>query len=203
MQTRLVVRLTAPVIAVSAILILVALGAAWYVRDSQRTLSTVIASNVASVQSAQELEISLREVHVQFDRYLITYDRKYLESVPVLKRRTAEALADAEAAAGTPQEQSLMKRVRQGYEHFFAEYDRLSREPPPQGDPAAVLTLIDTVLTREILEPTREYLRLNEGALAHTTEANQELSERLTVAVIGLGICGAAGGLLAGWVIAT
>jgi len=203
MQTRLVVRLTAPVIAVSAILILVALGAAWYVRDSQRTLSTVIASNVASVQSAQELEISLREVHVQFDRYLITYDRKYLESVPVLKRRTAEALADAEAAAGTPQEQSLMKRVRQGYEHFFAEYDRLSREPPPQGVPAAVLTLIDTVLTREILEPTREYLRLNEGALAHTTEANQELSERLTVAVIGLGICGAAGGLLAGWVIAT
>ena len=54
LQPRLIVRLTAPVIAVSGVLILVALAAAWYVRDSQRTLSTVIASNVASVQAAQE-----------------------------------------------------------------------------------------------------------------------------------------------------
>src|SRR5262245_5340461 len=113
MQTRLVARLTAPVIVVSGLLILVALAAAWYVRDSQRTISTVIASNVASVQAAQELEISFREIHVQFDRYLITLDRKHLESVPVLRNRTAAALAEAEAEAATPQEQTLMKRVRQ------------------------------------------------------------------------------------------
>lgn len=203
MQARLVVRLTAPVIAVSAVLILVALAAAWYVRDSQRTLSTVIASNVASVQAAQELEISFREIHVQFDRYLITLDRKHLESVPVLERRTAEALREAVQAAGSPQEQALMRRVSEGYEHFFREYDRLKHEPPPQGVYAKVLELIDTVLMREILEPTREYLRLNEGALNHTAEANQQLSKRLTLGVIGLGICGSAGGLLAGWVIAT
>jgi signal transduction histidine kinase/CHASE3 domain sensor protein len=202
MQSRLVARLTAPVIAVSAVLILVALAAAWYVRDSQRTLSTVIASNVTSVQAAQELEISFREIHVQFDRYLITLDRKHLESVPVLRRRTSEALAEAEAAAGSPQEQALMKRVRQGHEHFFAEYDRLSRNPPASGLYASVLQLIDTVLTKEILEPTREYLRLNEGVLAQTAEDNKQLSERLTFGVIGLGVCGAAGGLLAGWVIA-
>jgi len=202
MQTRLVARVTAPVIAVSAVLILVALGAAWYVRDSQQTISTVIVSNVASVQAAQELEISFREIHVQFDRYLITLDRKHLESVPVLRRRTAEVLAEAEAAAGSAQEQALMKRVRQGYEHFFEEYDRLLREPPKQGVYSKVLTLIDTVLTKEVLEPTREYLRLNEGVLAQTAEANKQLSERLTFGVIGLGVCGAAGGLLAGWVIA-
>ena len=203
LQPRLIVRLTAPVIAVSGVLILVALAAAWYVRDSQRTLSTVIASNVASVQAAQELEISLREIHVQFDRYLIFLHPRYLEPVPILKRRAADALAEAEAAAGTPQEQMLMKRVRQGYKHFFDEYDRLARERPPQGEYAKVLELIDTVLMKEILEPTREYLRLNEGVLQHTTEANQQLSQRLTLGLVGLGICGSAGGLLAGWVIAT
>jgi signal transduction histidine kinase len=195
--------LTAPVIAVSVLLILVALGAAWHVRESQRTLSTVLASNVASVRAAQELEISFREVHVQFDRYLITLDRKHLESVPLLKSQTSEILAEAEAAAGSPQEQALMRRVRQGYEHFFREYDRLSKEPPEQGMYARVLELIDTVLTREILEPTRDYLRLNDGVLTDTAEANKHLSERLTFGVVGLGICGSAGGLLAGWVIAT
>ena len=57
-------------------------AAAWYVRDSQQRSRRCIASNVASVQAAQELEISIREIHVQFDRYLITLDRKHLESVP-------------------------------------------------------------------------------------------------------------------------
>jgi two-component system sensor histidine kinase HydH len=202
MQSRIVARLTAPVIAVSGSLIVVALGAAWYVRDSQRDVSFMLDSHVASVHAAQELEISLREVHVQFDRYLITGERKHLDSVPRLQQRAAEALADAEKLATTEQEQILMRRVRKGYEHFFAEYDRLEQTPPPQGVYAKVLELIDTVLAREILEPAREYLRVNEGMLDRASKANQELSQRITVGLIGLGVCGSIAGLLGGLVIA-
>lgn len=202
MQSRIVARLTAPVIAVSGALIVVALAAAWYVRDSQRSVSFMLDSHVASVQSAQELEISLREIHVQFDRYLITGERKHLDSVPRLRQRADEALHDAEKLATTEQEQGLMRRVRKGYKHFFDEYDRLERTPPPQGVYAKVLELIDTVLAREILEPAREYLRVNEGMLTRATEANRELSQRLTIGLVGLGVCGSIGGLLGGWVIA-
>jgi two-component system sensor histidine kinase HydH len=203
MQTRLVVRLTAPVIAVSAILILVALAAAWYVRESQRTISTVIASNVASVQAAQELEISFREIHVQFDRYLITLKPDHLRSVPALRKRSAAALAEATAAAGTPQEQLLMKQVGEGYREFFERYDELERNPPAQGLYQELWKLTDEVLTKKILEHIRRYVLLNETVLAQTVEANQQLSDRLTFGLIGLGICGSAAGLLAGWVIAT
>jgi signal transduction histidine kinase/CHASE3 domain sensor protein len=202
MQSRIVARLTAPVIAVSAFLVVVALGAAWYVRDSQRSVSVMLGGHVASVRAAQELEISLHEIHVQFDRFLITGERKHLDPVPRLRHRAEEALHGAERDATTETEQALMKRVRKGYDHFFAEYDRLEHSPPPQGVYAKVLELIDTVLTREILEPAREYLRVNEGMLAHATEANQELSQRITVGLVGLGVCGSIGGLLGGWVIA-
>ena len=95
-----------------------------------------------------------------------------------------------------------MRRVQKGYKHFFDEYDRLERTPPPQGVYAKVLELIDTVLAREILEPAREYLRVNEGMLDRATKANEELSERITLGLIGLGVCGSIGGLLGGWVIA-
>lgn len=202
MQTRLVARLTAPVIAVSALLVTVAVSAAWYARDSQRNVSVMLDSHVASVHAAQELEISLREIHVQFDRYLITGKRKHLEPVPRLRARAAEALQGAERVATTEQEQVLMRRVRGGYEHFFAEYDRLAETPPEQGVYAKVLELIDTVLAREILEPARAYLALNESMLNRTSEANREQSQRLTVGLIGLGVCGPVAGLLAGWVIA-
>jgi len=202
MQSRLVARLTAPVIAVSVLLVAVAAAAAWYARDSQRNVSVMLDSHVASVHAAQELEISLREIHVQFDRYLITGGRKHLEPVPRLRARAAEALAGAEQVATTEQEQLLMRRVRKGYEHFFAEYDRLEQAPPEQGVYAKVLDLIDTVLAREILEPAREYLKVNETMLNRTSEANRELSQRLTVGLIGLGVCGPVAGLLGGWVIA-
>src|SRR5689334_16010661 len=107
MQSRIVARLTAPVVAVSAALIVVALGAAWYVRNSQREVSFMLDSHVASVQVAQELEISLREIHVQFDRYLITGERKYLDSVPRLRQRADDALEEADKLATTEQEQVL------------------------------------------------------------------------------------------------
>ena len=202
MQSRVVARLTAPIVAVSGLLIVIALGAAWYVRDSQRTVSVMLGSQVASMRAAQELEISLREIHIQFDRYLITGDRAHLGSVPRLRQRTADALAVADRVATTEPEQVCMRRVRKGYDHFFAEYDRLTRDPPKQGVYATVLGLIDTVLTREILEPARDYLKLNEGHLAQSAEANQEMSRRLTVGLVGLGVCGSVGGLLVGWVIA-
>jgi signal transduction histidine kinase len=202
MHSGIIARLTAPVIAVGAFLLVVALGAAWYVRDSQRSVSVMLGSHVASVRAAQELEISLHEIHVQFDRYLITGERKHLDPVPRLRHRAEEALHGAERVATTDTEQALMRRVRKGYDHFFAEYDRLEHSPPPQGVYAKVLELIDTVLTREILEPAREYLRVNEGMLARATEANQELSQRLTVGLVGLGVSGSIGGLLGGWVIA-
>ncbi|AMV27181.1 Sporulation kinase A [Gemmata sp. SH-PL17] len=202
MQTRIVARLTAPVAAVSVLLVAVAVSAAWYARDSQRNVSVMLDNHVASVHAAQELEISLREIHVQFDRYLITGERKHLDSVPRLQQRAAEALEGAEKLATMDQEQVLMRRVRKGYEHFFAEYDRLEQAPPSQGVYAKVLELIDTVLAREILEPAREYLKINEGMLNRASEANRELSQRLTVGLVGLGVCGSVAGLLGGWVIA-
>jgi two-component system sensor histidine kinase HydH len=201
-QSRVVARLTAPIVAVSGMLIVIALGAAWYVRDSQRNVSVMLGSHVTSMRAAQELEISLREIHVQFDRYLITGDRRHLESVPRLRQRTADALASADRVATTDPEQVCMRRVRQGYDHFFAEYDRLTRDPPKQGVYAEVLRLIDTVLARDILEPAREYLKLNEGQLTTSAEANKEMSRRLTVGLVGLGVCGSVAGLLGGWVIA-
>lgn len=203
LQSRLLARMTAPIIGVSAVLLVIAFAAVWYVHSSQRTLSELLSSNVNSVRRAQDLEISLREVHIEFDRFLITGDRQHLESIPRLKKQADDALRGAEESAGTLKEQALMRRVRSGYEHFFREYDRLSHAQFQTGMYTKVSELIETVLTKEILEPTREYLRFNEGLLVRSAEANRELSRHLSIGVIGLGVCGAAGGLLAGWVIAT
>jgi signal transduction histidine kinase len=202
MNTPLMARLTAPIAVVSGLLLVMAIAAAWYVRDMQQRASGPIATSARSVTAAQELEISIREVNSQFQRYLVTLDRKHLESIPRLKERTAGALEMAEREAVTPAEFAMMKRVRQGYEHFFSEYDKVLRNPPKQGFYQKVLELIEEVMEKEILEPAHEYLRLNEGMLQQATETNQQLAERLTVGLVAMGLFGSVGGLLAGWVIA-
>lgn len=202
MNPPLMARLTAPIAVVSGLLLVLAIAAAWYVRDMQQRASGPIATSVASMVAAQELEISLREMNTQFKKYLVTLDRKHLESIPRLKERTANALEVAEREATTPPEVAVMKRVRLGLDHFFTEYDKVLRDPPKQGFYPKVLELIEEVLEKEILEPAHEYLRLNEGMLTQATETNQQLAERLTVGLVALGLFGSIGGLLAGWVIA-
>src|SRR5688500_3318679 len=130
MTSRTVARLAAPIAALSVLLLALSVVAAWYVRDMQERASGPIGTSVASVTAAQELEISIRELSSQLNRYLVLLDRKHLEPLPRLKERTARALAAAEAAATSPGEEALMQRARRGYEHFFAEYDRLIANPP-------------------------------------------------------------------------
>lgn len=185
----------------SALLIVVAGGAAWYIRDLQHTVADMLANNVSSMRAAQELEIDVRELRTQVDRYLISGDPKHLESVPRLRTAAMSALARTDELATTPGEQALMRRTRSGLNSFFAEYDHMTQGDPKRAEYSKTLKLIDSVMQREVLEPTREYLRLNEGMLAKANEENQRIATRLTTGLIGLGICGAIGGLLAGWTI--
>src|SRR5580698_10165179 len=115
MTPRIVTRLTVPIAAVSALLLGLAVVAAWYIQDMQQRASGPIACSVTSMRSARELEISTREVSVQCNRYLITLDEKYLEKVPELKHRIELALDNAEAASFKPAEKELIGQIREGY----------------------------------------------------------------------------------------
>lgn len=201
MTTQLLSRLMAPVAVLSILLLLASFGSAWYVRRMQRSVSDVMTNNVESVRAAQELEISIRETRTQFDRFLITLDKDHLEPVPRMRERTAEALTAVVKTATTPHEQTLIKRIRSGYDHFFAEYDEILRRPnrPLYTE---IISLIDSVLVKEILDPAHEYRSLNEGMLTQNTLVNHELADRLTTGLIALGLCGSVGGLLGGTVIA-
>ncbi|MCS7021160.1 MAG: ATP-binding protein [Gemmataceae bacterium] len=196
-------RLTAPIAALSVLLLVLAVVAAWYVQDMQARASGPIANSVASVTAAQEFEISIREVADVFYRAIIHLQDKELEErLPRLRRRADEALAHAEEAARTDIEQQLIARTREGYRHFFAEYDRLRTDPPPQGRYLEIIKLLDTVLSEEILKPIHEYLRYNDTVLKQASQTNQQLARRLSIGLLAVGLFGSIGGLLGGWVIA-
>ena len=67
MQSRVVARLTAPIVAVSGLLIVIALGAAWYVRDAQRNVSVMLGSHVASMRAALGAKNGPARIHLVTD----------------------------------------------------------------------------------------------------------------------------------------
>jgi signal transduction histidine kinase len=202
MNARFLVSLAAPVVATSLLLLALAVGAAWYVQRLQRTVSDDLRANVSGMRSAEELEIVLRETRTGLDRFLITGNRSYLENLSALGPETERWLAEAERWSLTPRERELTGRARAGYRRFLGELGRLSGE----GDPAAlrrqVRALIDDVLTREILQPTHDFLDFNEEEVEQNIADNQRFTGRLAWSLLLLGTCGSGAGLLAGFGIA-
>jgi signal transduction histidine kinase len=192
-----------PVAAVSILLLLMAGGTAWYVRTMQASVAGMLTENVTSMRAAQNLELSVRDLRSQGVRYLITGDSKMLEPIPRLQERTMAALENAERLATTPAERSLMQKTRAGLQEFFTEYQRMTQGQAARADYTKTLALIDSLLTEEVIEPTREYLRLNEGMLTKANEENQRVASLVTTGLIALGLFGGFGGLLGGWVLSS
>jgi len=201
MANNLFGKLSAPFALLAALLLAISLGAAWYVRGLQQTASLAIESNVSSMQASQSLEICLRTIATQFNRYLITRDEAFLAQLPELRKLTEQVLLDAERLAGTPPERDLMTKARWGYSHFLEQYDKIVLEPDRWNFPR-IIELADGILHQEILDPVHDYLRLNEKMLGDASEQNRLAASRLTSGLVWIGVAGSMGGILAGAVLA-
>jgi two-component system, NtrC family, sensor histidine kinase HydH len=202
-NSRLTVRLAAPLLLLSVLLLGVAVAAAWYLQQLQRSISDILAIDVASMRAAEELEIALRETHSQLDLFLFTGDRKYLDELPALRREIDCWFAEARRVATTEYEQQRMARADEGYRHFSAELDAVERGPTPDAPERLRLReVIDGVLTDEILAPVHEYLDFNEEQVAKGAAENQRTADRTAVGLLLLGVCGPAAGLFVGLIMA-
>lgn len=200
--TRLTVRMMAPLIGVSVLLLTLGSVAAWYVHELQDTSSDLLVVNVGSVRAAEELEIGLREVRTLLNKFLRTRDPAKLTECAQLRRETERWLIEAETLSTTARETELMSAARQGYERFFREFDRLSRDANDgtvEESPEVVEHLIDEVLTREVLEPVHAYLDFNEEWMAKTSRRNQAVTDWMVVVLLLLGTSGALSGVIAGF----
>jgi two-component system, NtrC family, sensor histidine kinase HydH len=196
--SRLIVRMTAPLVATSFLLLVVGVGAAWYIHQLQRRVSDELKANVSSLRAAYELVIALQDIRTLLDHYLLTGDQKYLKAVPPLRDKTEKWLAEAERWGTGTNEREMMRQARRGHEQFFAEMDQLTGKPVASLD-RKIEELIKNVLVRKILEPTQEYLKQNAEESEESINENQVFARWLIGGLLLLGICGSAAGLMTGF----
>jgi len=203
MTDRVYTRLTIPLIAVSVLLLGLGVGAAWYVHNLQHQSSVMVDNHMISVRAGYELELSVRDMRRHFFRFLLYGKKSDFDELPVLQKRVVHWLEQTESVADTDEEVVLLVKVRKGCETFFAKY------PPYEGklvgptDFDQATQSIESSLVQEIYEPVDKFQKINEAILAEGTQANRKLAGRLITGLVGVGVCGAVGGILVGVLIAS
>jgi two-component system, NtrC family, sensor histidine kinase HydH len=193
MSSRLSFQVAVPIITISFFLLLVGVGAAWYLQHLQDKTSALLVENVASMKTATEFEISLRRLQNELSEYLLSHDAIHLKALPELRKQADVALAEVDRTGTTVLEKMKVGEIQKGYKELRAAINEFEKRAPAETE---VHSLSDFV-SQEILSPAHEYLVLNEQLLAQRTEDNQIRTHEMASILGAIGCIGAAIGILA------
>lgn len=199
---RLFSRTALPIFAVGAVVLAAGVYGAWRVHRLHKRGSEMLSENVASIRSAEQLEVITREIRHRFKRHLSSGNDRHMDDVMELLPRGFAALEEVNGLATTPHEEQLTLRIGQNYFRLQDIFANLQREPSSIVRREMMLSLADHLIPNRILADTSEYIELNEEALDDNTQRNQATANRLMFGLLLLGTCGGVAGLIAGYGIA-
>ncbi|HTU21631.1 MAG TPA: ATP-binding protein [Gemmataceae bacterium] len=202
MDRRILIQITAPAVVIGFLLFGTCVVSAWMVNHQQANLSNVLAENVTSLDAAQDLETSVRQLHVHCYRYLSDPDRPLVdrEVTAAIEHDNAmfrTALERAEGSAITPEEQECVQQIKEGHQRYQQAFEKLRAEATmPRQD---YRMLADETPIDLVIKPCERFMRLNKAMMSDTRSESERLSRILSVVMLLLGLVGPTSGLIIGW----
>jgi signal transduction histidine kinase len=203
MRHSILFRVTAPALALGLLLLAACFASAWSIQRLQNDLANILSQNVASLQAAQELEISVRRLRFHELLYLMDPTPSRLEPIEQDKRRFQQALEVARGASSTPEERARVRAVEDGYRRYQEEQARIHDVARTDLRREDFARLIDShPVQRFIAAPCQELLRANKEQMERTAEENRRVGAQTRRAMLLLGVAGPVGGLVMGYGVA-
>jgi two-component system sensor histidine kinase HydH len=201
-SSRILLKIAAPAIALSLLLLAVGITAAWHVQRQQQESSQLVAREVHGMLAAQQIFTQMREIRRELDLLLRTHNHTHLTNIDRFLRQTDPMIDNVKAAARTPQEEELVEVLAQGYREFRDQYSELRLRPTDGRLDDELARLCDDVLTNRVLKPATACIDLNTQVVERTTEAGRVTAQNVRIGFLLLGITGSVAGLLIGLFIA-
>ena len=201
MRSRFVLRIVAPSLAAS--LLLLALGgfSGWYVHQQQKQASRLLGDSVIRIRRAEEIVSACREIRFHLGQYSITGDPRFLDRIEPIEETLPGHLTRGEEFARSDQEEVPLRRIRAGHEQFQTELNALATAPVAERRERAN-EIGYGLVSRLMVEPAEQYLEASETEIDHSSRRSQAMAERVALSFLLLGVCGAVAGLVAGYAIA-
>ena len=202
MSIRLTVRMAAPSIIISLLLLTVGSVGGGYVQWSQRRTAKTVSLDMATIQAAEQLVFAIGETRMELAQFLATGDPAHMKAVPSACEQIERWLAETEGLVDDDNEIALAKQIRAGFQRFLDERQKLPDEGPIDETRSAVARLNDDVAANRLLAPAKELLALEERLVHQSGDRNRDMAGWVAGVLWLLGSCGAVAGLVAGFGIA-
>jgi signal transduction histidine kinase len=194
--------MAAPSIIISLVLLALGIGGGWYVQRLQKSTAALVALDTSTIRAAEQLVFGMNAIRSELTDYLVNGKRSHLETIPEKCSQAEHSLAEAERLVDDPDEIAVAKRIRDGFDRFRKAFRNLPKAADEKQSRAAVQRLIDVSLEREVLQPAKELLSMEEELVRKSGDYNQGLARWIAFFLFLIGVCGAVAGLVAGFGIA-
>lgn len=178
---------------------LLGLVAAYYIARLQTLNSQLLDNEVSSMRAAVELDLLIRDVLHELERFLITGDHRLLENAAQKQGDVNAWLKQAVDLSRSRSEASLVAEIRRGVNLFFTQLRSILGPPIDAACTEKVGRLVEEVLTQDVLAYAQQYVDVNEQDLLTGNERVKSTARRVAAALLLLGVCGAIAGLAAGY----
>ena len=202
MNRRLLILVSAPAVLIGLVLLGVCLAGARYVNRMQAQLSEILASNVVSMEAAQQLETQVRQLRFHSFLYLTDPAPSLLADIQNDEQSFDVWLKRAEQVAFTYDEQQIVRAIRDSYNDYESRLQRLRAQVETHGPYRDLRKLSESHTVRKIVELCHDYAEHNESSIRDTIQENSRLSQTLNLAMLLLGLGGPLSGILLGYDIA-
>jgi two-component system, NtrC family, sensor histidine kinase HydH len=203
MDRGMFLRVTAPAVMLGLLLLATCMSGVHYIQRLQTDLAGILSQNVASLQAARELELSVRQLRFHDLLYLMDPSPDRLQLIEEDRQEFRRALEVARTASRTPEEQDAVRAIEDGYRRYQDEQARTLAAARGELRREEFARLIDShPVRRFIVEPCQELLRLNKEQIEQTAAENQRVGQQTRQAMVLLGLAGPIGGLALGYGVA-
>ena len=129
LNSRLLLKIALPMIALSLLLLAVGITAAWHVQRQQSESAALITREVHGLLAAEDLFATMREIRRELDLLLRTHSRKHLDAIDGFLKEARRHVDAVHAAARTDDRWLADAHVAMLLTRS-AELERLRGQPP-------------------------------------------------------------------------
>lgn len=223
MYNRLILKIAAPMILTSVMLVVLGVVAAWNVQRQQNVSSDLIQKEVHGMIAAQDLCSDLREIRYALNQFRHDGAARHLESITRRSKLASEHLEAAKGLIHKPREAQAVLVIERNW-HTFSDLFQKFAEDVEQAQPSSMAPesnpsdafessvreerqralTTEPLLTgiNQVLAPAKDFLALDRILVDKTNEANRQTTDAIRKVMLWMGICGGVAGLVGGIAIA-
>jgi two-component system sensor histidine kinase HydH len=196
---RFALKLLAPTVLVSLILVGACVFGTIYLNNLHLNASAVLTENRRSLEAAYRLETTTREL-LRLLRSDPANRRLLGEQVREQNENARTLLVEAESLANLERESILVHQIAQGLKEYLAAWAK--RDDVPTERLRDYDARLAEGLVLNVLTPCSELYRFNTAQVEQSDQENRQLVERLKWGMLAVGLGAPLGGLLLGYAVA-